>query len=237
MDIAIFNKNEIVSKILKDNGAVSSSLSTPFGIHQAAEFGHADLLRTLGADNEALNKTRGVNEWTPLHVASWYGNEKAVEVLVQLGANVLAQDKEGRTALHLALLKRRRRVIRVLLNAPNYEELVKIKDNKGLSVLDNDPKNDKSLVSVIDRRVNKSYKTTTEEVNMRRGARGGKLPRMKRDIRRTRTTLRGGRGVSAVEALDNLDIPTPLFDVPIAKKTQEDVDEGTVGWNWSNIVN
>jgi len=156
---------------------------------------------------KVLNKPRGINQWTPLHVASWFGNDKAVQVLVELGANVLAQDKDGRTALHLAVQKRRRRVVRVLMTA-GKAELANIKDNTGLTVLDNAAKTDKSLVAVIDRFVNKSYKSTTKERTLRAGRKDdtGRRETRQKNTRITKKALMGGRGrggIAIAEESDN----------------------------------
>ena len=53
--------------------------------------------------------------WTPLHVASMGGHEEVVRLLLEHGADVHAQKKDGDAALHLATVHRRDKVMRVLL--------------------------------------------------------------------------------------------------------------------------
>lgn len=57
------------------------------------------LTRAAGASVDVLNSLRQ----TPLHLALIVGNEPAVEVLLSEGASVLRRDRNGNTALHLAL--------------------------------------------------------------------------------------------------------------------------------------
>jgi ankyrin repeat protein len=56
-------------------------------------------LISLGADVNAKDH----NEWTPLHVAAYYGQEEICEALVLApGIDLEAKNKYGETALHLA---------------------------------------------------------------------------------------------------------------------------------------
>ncbi|MFZ3052037.1 MAG: ankyrin repeat domain-containing protein [Sulfuricurvum sp.] len=54
---------------------------------------------------EDANTARSDNNKTILMYASWVGNIDAVKHLVDLGANVNAQDSSNATALHLAIWK------------------------------------------------------------------------------------------------------------------------------------
>lgn len=54
---------------------------------------------------EDANTARSDNNKTILMYASWVGNIDAVKHLVDLGANVNAQDSSSATALHLAIWK------------------------------------------------------------------------------------------------------------------------------------
>lgn len=54
---------------------------------------------------EDANTARSDNNKTILMYASWVGNIDAVKHLVNLGANVNAQDSSSATALHLAIWK------------------------------------------------------------------------------------------------------------------------------------
>jgi len=77
-----------------------------------------------------------------------------------MGADPAIQDKQGRTPLHLAVERRRRRVVRTLMTAK--PSIAEIKDNKGHSVLDDTPKTDTSLVAVIKKFLEPTHKPSTE---------------------------------------------------------------------------
>jgi ankyrin repeat protein len=52
-------------------------------------------------------------QWTPLHRAAYNGRKDAVGTLVRLGASLLAGNKDGNTALHLACYMNQLSVIEV----------------------------------------------------------------------------------------------------------------------------
>jgi ankyrin repeat protein len=55
---------------------------------------------------------------TPLHLAAGAGNETAVDMLINYGANFLTTDKQGRVALHFAVENGNINVLRQLLESP-----------------------------------------------------------------------------------------------------------------------
>jgi ankyrin repeat protein len=75
----------------------------------------------LGADIEA---TCAGGKWTALMGAASAGRTRVVERLVQAGAQVNAQDKDGTTALCLAVLGNHTEVIELLLDAGADPNLV-----------------------------------------------------------------------------------------------------------------
>ena len=69
---------------------------------------------------------------TALHLAARYGVEECIGILIKQGANVEAEDKDGRTAMALAAWKRQCNVIRVLLKIGARKEAVGRKYSKNL---------------------------------------------------------------------------------------------------------
>ena len=59
---------------------------------------------------------RDENEWTPLMVAAFNGNEVVARVLIQHGANMHARDRRGYTPLHWAALNGFESVVRLLIS-------------------------------------------------------------------------------------------------------------------------
>lgn len=73
--------------------------------------GEALIVELLLARNANTERTEG-SEWGPIHLAAREGH---VEVLRLLLKNINALDKEGNTALHLAVEERRRDCVKLLL--------------------------------------------------------------------------------------------------------------------------
>ncbi|KAL0781830.1 hypothetical protein CaCOL14_003165 [Colletotrichum acutatum] len=60
----------------------------------------AELLVKKGASLQIINTNK---RWTALHLAAWTGSLVILEMLIENGADVDAQDRQGYTALHVAL--------------------------------------------------------------------------------------------------------------------------------------
>lgn len=89
------------------------------------------LTRAAGASVDVLNSLRQ----TPLHLALIVGNEPAVEVLLREGASVLLRDRNGNTALHLALKYPSLGCMRLVLSHRLAAKIVDAPDFDGYSPL------------------------------------------------------------------------------------------------------
>ena len=65
----------------------------------------------LGVDLDGMD----AQESRPLHVAIWYGNYDAVNMLLQAGANPYSIDGIGRKSMHVACMRGHLRVVKLLL--------------------------------------------------------------------------------------------------------------------------
>jgi ankyrin repeat protein len=96
---------EVLRELVENGGAkfqdaVTHDKATP--AHFAADGGHSWTLRYLaGLSQPALVSARADGA-TPLHLAVARGHTDAVRVLVELGVDITAVDKQGRTPLAIA---------------------------------------------------------------------------------------------------------------------------------------
>jgi ankyrin repeat protein len=72
-----------------------------------------ELLLKHGAD---VNRTTGVGGMTPLHMAARRGTTRVAEALLEAGADIEAQDKNGETPLRRAVNCGQERMVRMLLS-------------------------------------------------------------------------------------------------------------------------
>ncbi|XP_077562258.1 B-cell lymphoma 3 protein homolog [Haemaphysalis longicornis] len=89
------------------------------------------LTRAAGASVDVFNSLRQ----TPLHLALIVGNQPAVEVLLREGASVLLRDRNGNTALHLALKYPSLPCLRLVLSHHLASKVVDVPDFDGYSPL------------------------------------------------------------------------------------------------------
>ncbi len=117
LHLAVSRNSVNLASLLLDHGASTSHLSradiTP--LHQGALQGHVATTATLikrGADVNTKTKIRGLS---PLHVAARGGDEDIVKMLLTSKADAFAQNKEGDTAMHVAVQNHRVGVVELLL--------------------------------------------------------------------------------------------------------------------------
>uniref|UniRef100_H3AEJ0 Ankyrin repeat and FYVE domain containing 1 n=1 Tax=Latimeria chalumnae TaxID=7897 RepID=H3AEJ0_LATCH len=68
---------------------------------------------------------------TPLHLASCWGLEEVVQCLLEFGANVNAQDAEGRTPIHVAISNQHSVIIQLLISHPDIK--LNVRDRQGMT--------------------------------------------------------------------------------------------------------
>ena len=72
-------------------------------LHLAAQGGSPAVVRALAKAAAEANARDTRGEWTPLHLAAWFGKSPAVvRALIQAGADARLKDKSGRTPLDYA---------------------------------------------------------------------------------------------------------------------------------------
>lgn len=90
----------------------SARLDTP--LHMAVRGGSAKIVQLLLQHGADCN-TRGAQSMTPLAHAIIGNHESVADMLLSRGAQVLAIDDQQRSALHLAVMHRRERLLRTLV--------------------------------------------------------------------------------------------------------------------------
>lgn len=71
------------------------------------------------------------DECTPLHLCCQWGLEQVVQTLIEHGADVNAQDAEGKTPVHVAIQNQHSQIISLLLCHPNID--LNKRDKRGLT--------------------------------------------------------------------------------------------------------
>ena len=128
LENAAYRGHVKVARVLCDLGAAVSAPDKDgyTAMYSAICAGHIkvfNLLLKRGAD--FLTPTNG---WLPLHLASWHGHLQIVRRLIEKGARVRAQDKDGCTALHRAARRGHLRILNLLLTSVGPEMTEAIED-------------------------------------------------------------------------------------------------------------
>ncbi|UVI30522.1 ankyrin repeat domain-containing protein [Paenibacillus spongiae] len=109
---AYYRANEI-RKLLIDNGAELS-------IFEAAAVGNTNRVKELLERSPGLHLNYSVDGFTPLGLASYFGHEDTVRLLLDYGADVNARSKDGNfnyMAIHSAIASNYEHVVRTLLES------------------------------------------------------------------------------------------------------------------------
>ncbi|XP_048375019.1 rabankyrin-5 [Sphaerodactylus townsendi] len=85
--------------------------------------------RQPGADGEGDEEAH--DGQSPLHLAACWGLEEVVQCLLEFGANVNAQDAEGRTPIHVAIINQHAVIIQLLISHPDIH--LSLRDRQGMT--------------------------------------------------------------------------------------------------------
>lgn len=110
------NGNILIVKALLAAGAdptLQLSDSCPSILGEAAFLGHSEIVKLLLQTGSDVNTTCFMG-WTPLMDAARGGKLNTVQLLIRAGANVNAQDRDGKTALWWALELNHRQIAKTL---------------------------------------------------------------------------------------------------------------------------
>ena len=126
---ASYRGNIQLFELLIKNGA-SVDMVTNLGknvIHMAAEGNQPSMMIYLISKEHQSSQSIDENGSTPLHWACYSGAEESINFLLNLGANIDAQDKEKLTPLHLAVIGGRDKIILKLLQKNANKNLANIR--------------------------------------------------------------------------------------------------------------
>lgn len=128
LDWAVQNKNNEVLKLLADNHAdFNIETESQNNLCLAAADGNYYAVKILIENGANVNGSRGE---VPLILALHYDNYYIAEYLLKCGADIDAQDDDGRTSLHYCIIKYDVHKIEFLLkNGANIDKI----DNYGIS--------------------------------------------------------------------------------------------------------
>ncbi|KAH3789094.1 fibronectin type 3 and ankyrin repeat domains protein 1-like isoform X2 [Dreissena polymorpha] len=125
-----------VIKILRQNGARYTDFDRggSAAIHWAVDGGHVKLLDWMIEDGADVDLQDLGSGWTPLiRCASVSGHREIALSLLQNGAKIDAQDKDGKTALMIAIINGHQQLLEVLLKK---NANIKLKNEYGKTAYD-----------------------------------------------------------------------------------------------------
>ena len=147
---ASYKGNIPLLQLLIDNGA-SVDAVTNLGknvIHMAAEGNQPSMMIYLISKQHQSSQSVDENGSTPLHWACYSGAEESVNFLLNLEANINAQDKEKLTPLHLAVLGGREKIVLKLLQKNANKNLTNIRGELPIDLAKK--KNQKRIAMILD---------------------------------------------------------------------------------------
>uniref|UniRef100_A0A8C9XAB3 Ankyrin repeat and FYVE domain containing 1 n=1 Tax=Sander lucioperca TaxID=283035 RepID=A0A8C9XAB3_SANLU len=100
-----------------------------FGLPRVYSGCDVNSTRQPGPNGEGDEEAR--DGQTPLHLASSWGLEEVVQCLLEFGANVNAQDAEGRSPIHAAISNQHNVIIQLLISHPDIR--LNIRDRQGMT--------------------------------------------------------------------------------------------------------
>ncbi|XP_051779756.1 fibronectin type 3 and ankyrin repeat domains protein 1 isoform X1 [Erpetoichthys calabaricus] len=134
--LACFAGHLDIVKFLRTSGAdwETCDRTGSTAMHWAADGGHINVIRFLINDSCKVDSKDNGSLWTPLmRVSALSGNARVASLLIQAGADVNVQDKDGKTPLMMSALNNHEELVTLLLkNGANRH----IKNEYGTSVLE-----------------------------------------------------------------------------------------------------
>lgn len=108
--LAIYHGHRSIARALVDQGA-------SVDIFTAAALGNADRLAMLIASDRASVNSWSTDGWTPLALASFFGQREAARLLIAAGADLHAvgRNETANTPLHAAVAGKRQELIELLI--------------------------------------------------------------------------------------------------------------------------
>lgn len=137
-------------QLLIKNGA-SVEAATNIGkniMHMAAEGNQPSMMIYLISKEHQSAQSVDENGSTPLHWACYAGAEEAVNFLLNMGANINAQDKEKLTPLHLAVLGGKDKIVVKLLQKNADKTIMNIRGELPIDLARK--KNKKNIEIILD---------------------------------------------------------------------------------------
>ena len=147
---AAYKGNIPLLQLLIKNGA-SVDAVTNLGknvIHMAAEGNQPSMMIYLISKEHQSSQIVDENGSTPLHWACYAGAEEAVNFLLNLGANIDAQDKEKLTPLHLAVIGGREKIVLKLLQKNANKNLLNVRKELPIDLAKK--KNNKKIINILE---------------------------------------------------------------------------------------